>query len=100
MDERNEKLVPGFRHMLCPRFLILRQWVPRLLKSATAMLAHDGRAERARRRCAPTCPMSSANSRPMRRKCKDGNAPAPHGKRPRQIGAGDDGRPRGADLFP
>src|SRR5262249_9812079 len=30
---------------------------------------------RARRRCAPTRPMSSANSRPMRRKCRDGNAP-------------------------
>src|SRR6516225_2625325 len=30
---------------------------------------------RARRGCAPTRPMSSANSRPMRRQCRDGNAP-------------------------
>src|SRR5262245_53747534 len=30
---------------------------------------------RERRRCAPTRPMSSANSRPMRRQCRDGNAP-------------------------
>src|SRR5215831_10687329 len=30
---------------------------------------------RVRRRCAPTRPMSSANSRPMRQQCRDGNAP-------------------------